>query len=84
MAMTVRAILPADRFARREMDALLRREGISRDENLDYSCGLYDEEEELIATGSCFGNTIRCLVVAGGHRGEGSCALVSAIIAKPV
>ena len=35
MAMTVRAILPADRFARREMDALLRREGISRDENLD-------------------------------------------------
>ena len=71
MAMTVRAILPADRFARREMEALLRREGISRDENLDYSCGLYDEEEELIATGSCFGNTIRCLAVAGGHRGEG-------------
>ena len=67
--MTVRPI--ADPFALAEMDALLRREGIKRDQHLDYSCGLYDEEEELLATGSCFGNTIRCLAVSGGRRGEG-------------
>lgn len=69
--MTIREILPSDRFGRGEMDALLRREGIRRDANLDYSCGLYDGEEELIATGSCFGSTIRCLAVDGGCRGEG-------------
>ena len=67
--MTVRPI--TDRFAQAEMDALLRKEGITRDAHLDYSCGLYDEEEELLATGSCFGNTIRCLAVSGGRRGEG-------------
>lgn len=67
--MTVRPI--ADPFALAEMDALLRREGIKRDQHLDYSCGLYDEEEALLATGSCFGNTIRCLAVSGGRRGEG-------------
>ena len=48
--MTVRPI--TDRFAFAEMDALLRKEGIRRDAHLDYSCGLYDEEEELLATGS--------------------------------
>ena len=67
--MTVRPI--TDRFAQGEMDALLRKEGITRDAHLDYSCGLYDEEEELLATGSCFGNTIRCLAVDGSRRGEG-------------
>lgn len=71
MAMTIRPISAADSFARREMDALLRQEGIRLDNNLDYSCGLYDEEEELLATGSCFGNTIRCLAVAGHCRSQG-------------
>lgn len=71
MGTVIRPIPASDAFAQREMDALLRREGIARDGNLDYSCGLYDEEEELLATGSCFGNTLRCLAVAGGRRGEG-------------
>jgi len=71
MAMTIRPISPSDSFARREMDALLQQEGIRRDRNLDYSCGLYDEEENLTATGSCFGNTIRCLAVAGQYRSHG-------------
>lgn len=71
MSMTIRPILSSDRFGQREMDRLLRQEGIRRDGNLDYSCGLYDEDEELLATGSCFGNTIRCLAVASDRRGEG-------------
>lgn len=69
--MSVRTILPTDGYAQRQMDALLQREGIRRDGNLDYSCGIFDEEEELIATGSCFGSTLRCLAVSGEHQGEG-------------
>lgn len=64
-------ISQSDCFALREMELLLRQEGIRRDANLDYSCGLYDEDENLVATGSCFGNTIRCLAVAGSRRGQG-------------
>ena len=71
MGETLRPIAPGDHFGQREMELLLRQEGICRDGNLDYSCGLYDEDENLVATGSCFGNTIRCLAVDGSRRGEG-------------
>lgn len=71
MSMTIRTILPGDRFAVSERNTLLRTEGISLDPNLDYSCGLYDEEEELVATGGILGNTLRCLAVSRVHRGEG-------------
>ena len=54
-----------------QMDALLRAEGIRRDKNLDYSCGVFDEDGALIATGSSFKNTLRCLAVSSEHRGEG-------------
>lgn len=64
-------IRKSDRRALAEVDALLRREGLCRDENLDYTCGIYDDEETLIATGSCFQNTLRCFAVDGAHRGEG-------------
>lgn len=71
METMVRGIPHSDRFALQEMDLLLRQEGIRRDVNLDYSCGIYDEDENLVATGSCFGNTIRCLAVSGSRRGQG-------------
>ena len=64
-------ISQSDCFALREMELLLRQEGIRRDANLDYSCGLYDEDENLVATGSCYGNNIRCLAVSGARRGQG-------------
>ena len=38
---------PRDRRAQAEMDELLRQEGIRRDANLDYSCGLYTEDYEM-------------------------------------
>lgn len=68
---TVTKIYPDDRYAQKQMDKLLQQEGISRDGNLDYSCGIFDEDEQLIATGSCFGNTLRCLAVSKHHQGEG-------------
>lgn len=64
-------IRPGDLRENRQLDALLEREGIRRDGNLDYTCGLFDEDWSLIATGSCSGNTIRCLAVDRDHQGEG-------------
>ncbi len=64
-------IRPGDVRARAEWVALLEREGIRRDPHLDYTVGLYDDEDRLVAAGSCFADTLRCLAVEGAHRGEG-------------
>lgn len=71
MSESLRAISPADRRGQEQLEKLLRAEGIRRDGCLDYSCGIFDDEERLIATGSCFGNTLRCLAVSQEHQGEG-------------
>lgn len=62
---------PLDRRALAQMDALLQQEGISRDRNLTYSAGIFDDDGRMIATGSLFENTLRCMAVSGAHRGEG-------------
>lgn len=54
-----------------QVDRLLQQEGIRRDGNLDYTCGLFDDDWNLVATGSCFQNTIRCLAVSNTRQGEG-------------
>ena len=64
-------IYPSDRRANTQINELLLAEGIRRDANLDYTCGMYDEEMSIIATGSCFGNTLRCMAVSNAHQGEG-------------
>ena len=53
------------------VDKLLEAEGLKRDPNLDYTCAVYDEEGEIVATGSCFANSLRCLAVSQQHQGEG-------------
>ncbi|WP_347560195.1 [citrate (pro-3S)-lyase] ligase [Clostridium sp. AM33-3] len=68
---TVSRILPTDKRAVRQMNALLENEGIERDKNLDYSIGLFDDNYDLVATGSCFANTLRCMAVSSEHQGEG-------------
>lgn len=60
-----------DKTAIQSVTALLQAEGIRLDANLDYTCGMYDDEMNIIATGSCFGNTLRCLAVSSDHQGEG-------------
>lgn len=64
-------IRPGDIRGSQALDLLLQAEGIRRDANLDYTCGMFDHEGSLIATGSCFGNTLRCLAVSSSHQGEG-------------
>ena len=68
---TISKVYPSDKRAQKQVDALLEAEGIRRDANLDYTCGMYDEDMNLIATGSCFGNTLRCMAVSSAHQGEG-------------
>lgn len=68
---TVVEILPSDIRGNQEVIRLLECEGIRRDAHLDYTCGIYDENLQLAATGSCFGNTLRCLAVSNSHQGEG-------------
>lgn len=64
-------IYPTDKRGQRELAALLEKEGIRRDGNLEYTLGLYDQEGRLVATGSYFKNTLRCLAVDSAHQGEG-------------
>ena len=68
---TLTSIAASDVRGQNQLDALLEREGIRRDAHLDYTCGIFDDNWRLIATGSCFHNTIRCLAVSGEHQGEG-------------
>ncbi|MDL2250970.1 [citrate (pro-3S)-lyase] ligase [Lachnospiraceae bacterium PF1-21] len=60
-----------DLRAHDQVNQLLLNEGIRRDANLDYTCGIFDELGNALATGSCFGNTLRCLAVSSDHQGEG-------------
>ena len=71
MSDTLTRILPSDLRGNAQVDALLEQEDIRRDGNLDYTCGLFDDDWNLVATGSCFGNTLRCLAVSNRRQGEG-------------
>lgn len=64
-------IYPSDQRGNEQVLSLLKGEGIRRDPNLDYTCGMYDDEMNIIATGSLFGNTLRCMAVSHLHQGEG-------------
>lgn len=67
----IKEILDYNYEDRIKVDELLQAEGIRRDANLDYTCGMFDSDDKIVATGSCFGNTIRCLAVSSEHQGEG-------------
>ena len=68
---TISQIHPNDKFSNKIILNLLKAEGINKDRNLDYTCAAYDQNYNIIGTGSCFGNTLRCLAVSSEHRGEG-------------
>lgn len=68
---TIAEILKNDKNGNQAVEKLLHDEGIRKDKNLDYTCGVYDENYNIIATGSCFGNTLRCVAVSHQHQGEG-------------
>ena len=67
----VSKVYSGDKKSNRLIDDLLSAEGIRRDNNLDYTCVVYDDEMNIIATGSCYENTLRCMAVSRDHQGEG-------------
>ena len=73
----ISSVGPGDRYIQAEVDALLEREGIHRDQHLDYTAAMLDEDYHVIATGSLFGNTLRCMAVSSDHQGE---SLMNAIV----
>lgn len=68
---TVSKFFPSDKTGNEKIDELLNAEGIRRDGNLDYTCAIYDDEMNVIATGSCYENTLRCMAVSRDYQGEG-------------
>lgn len=67
----VSTVFDSDLVGRASVNELLSREGIRPDANLDYRCAIFDDQGTVIATGSLFGNTIRCLAVRDDRQGEG-------------
>ena len=58
-----------------EVRSLLEAEGLGMDPHLDYTAGIY-RGDTLVATGSFYRDTLRCLAVDGDHQGEGLMARV--------
>ena len=69
--MSVSQVYQSDKRAMGKVRALLERVDITLDGHLDYTCAVFDEEGEPIATGSAFGPTLRCFAVDPAHQGEG-------------
>ena len=64
-------VKPNEKTVLAMVDRLLVAEGIRRDANLDYICAMFDDDYNVVATGSCFKNTLRCFAVSHDHQGEG-------------
>lgn len=78
---SITTVTEQDRILYAQVESLLHKEGIRRDTHLDYTAAMLDEEYNVIATGSCYGNTLRCLAVDSGHQGE---ALMNAMVSHLV
>ncbi|MPM42087.1 [Citrate [pro-3S]-lyase] ligase [bioreactor metagenome] len=59
-----------DSNEKRNLEEFLKKEGIKLDKNLDYTMGIYDAGK-IIATGSFYKNTLKCLAVSSEHQGLG-------------
>ena len=59
-----------DVIERKELEVFLNNQGIKLDNRLEYTVGIY-HEDELVATGSFYRNTLRCLAVNAEYRGLG-------------
>ncbi|MBQ6356552.1 MAG: [Solobacterium sp.] len=81
MSYTIAEVTPADTRMFRKMTDLLHQQNIRYDSSADYSCVILDDDYQAAATGSCSGNTLRCLAVSPDHAGE---ALTNTLISHLV
>ena len=67
----VREMFLSDPQQRAQVTALLEAEQLRLDANIDCTYGLFDDSEQLAATGSAYQNTLRCIAVQKHLQGEG-------------
>ena len=68
----IERVRPGNSKLEQQVEQLLDANGLRRDPHLDYTCVLCDSADDaVIATGSCFRSTLRCLAVQIEHQGEG-------------
>ena len=67
----ITTIYPSDHAGTAQVQALLEKEGLRMDANIDYTCAVLDDAHRVIATGSCYANTLRCFAVDDAHQGKG-------------
>ncbi len=76
MSYTVSKIYDSDKRSSDLVEKLLHKENIRKDDNLDYTCAIFNDNMEIIATGSCYLNTLRCMAVDSSYQGEGLMNLI--------
>ncbi len=72
----VSAVDESDSRTLKKVEELLVNEGIRKDRNIEHICAVFDSNSNVVATGSAFGNTLRCFAVSSKHRGENLLSLV--------
>ncbi|HES2135046.1 TPA: [citrate (pro-3S)-lyase] ligase [Streptococcus pyogenes] len=68
---TISKVFPSDKTTMASVKNLLHQEGIRLDAHLDYTCAIMNAQNDVIATGSYFGNSLRCLCVSSAYQGGG-------------
>lgn len=66
----IRRIYLEDAFEKEKLLQLLQQEGLELDASIEYTMGIY-MDNSLVATGSFYKNTLRCLAVDSEYQGLG-------------
>lgn len=56
--------------------SFLESRGLTYDESIEHTLALWDQDGNMVATGSLDGNVIKCVATSPGTQGEGLCATV--------
>ncbi|MBS6643847.1 MAG: GNAT family N-acetyltransferase [Clostridiaceae bacterium] len=64
-------IKESDKRAQRQLHTLLANAGIVPEHAADFTLGVFDEDYNLVATGSTYENHFHSLAVDAAHRGKG-------------
>lgn len=60
----------------KQVKEFLSRNGLNYDEGIEFTVNLYDNENEIIASGSLEGNVIKCVAISKEYQGEGLSASI--------
>ncbi|MDO4712200.1 MAG: adenylyltransferase/cytidyltransferase family protein [Peptostreptococcaceae bacterium] len=78
MNFSTSTIYPRDRYHMSKVDDLLKQENIRRDDHLDHTIGIFDDDK-LVATGSSYKNTLRCFAIDKEYQGY---ALMNTLVSE--